>query len=133
MKRTVLITLVTLMISSCLIQEKDTFSLVCSGTENIESSLSGSRKETKTITLNFKNKKLENYDCHTWTDEKIICSLNSERTSTLFQHSVINIDRMSGSVSSGFHESLQNDKGQLISGSITTFQGKCEKVKDKKF
>ncbi len=121
------------MITSCSVENKDSFSLVCSGTESTDSSLFGKSSEVKTITLNFKNKKLDNYDCHTWTDEKIICSLNSERTNTLFQHSVINIDRMSGSVSSGFHESLQNDKGQLISGSITTFQGKCEKVKDKKF
>ncbi len=133
MKRTVLVISVTLLITSCSIQDKDTFSLVCSGTENIESSLTGSRKETKTITLNFKNKKLENYDCHTWTDEKIICSLNSENSNTLFQHSVINIDRVSGIVSSGLIENIKDSNGKSISGSITSFQGKCEKVKDKKF
>ena len=119
--------------SSCSIGDETSFSLVCNGTELIESSTFGKSNEPKSKTYNFKNKKLENYDCHTWTNEKIVCSLNSEPNSPLFQHSVINIDRITGSISSGFMESVKTDKGQIISSSITRFNGKCEKVEKKKF
>ena len=119
--------------SSCSIRDETSFSLVCNGTESKESSIFGKSNEPKSITFNFKNKKLENYDCHTWTNEKIVCSLNSEPNSLLFQHSVVNIDRVSGLISSGFMESVKTDKGSIISSSITRFNGKCEKVDKKKF
>lgn len=125
--------ILVIVFTSCSIGDETSFSLVCNGTESIESSTFGKSNEPKSNTYNFKNKKLENYDCHTWTSEKIVCSLNSEPNSLLFHHSVINIDRVSGLISSGFMESVKTDKGQIISSSITRFNGKCEKVDKKKF
>ena len=133
MKLSKLITLsVCFLLVSCLEFDKNTFSLVCVGTETNESRLWGKKGQSKTITLNFKNKQLERFDCHTWTDEKILCAFNSDKSSNSYEHSTINIDRVSGAISTGSHKANLNERNELGSASITIFEGKCEKVKEKK-
>jgi len=117
---------------SCLKFDENTFSLVCVGTETNESRLWGSKSQSKTITLNFKNKQLERFDCHTWTDEKILCAFNSDKSSNTYEQSTININRVSGIISTGSHKANVNEKNELSSATITVFEGKCEKVKEKK-
>ena len=115
----------------------ESFSLVCNGTEVIESGepvIDSRESKPITKTYNFKNKKLDGYDCHTWTNEKILCSKNSDPSDkNHYYHETINIDRVSGVVGSGYTQNNRypNQKSEIIF--VERFEGKCERSKQNKF
>ncbi|BDW12054.1 hypothetical protein PSHI8_21380 [Polynucleobacter sp. SHI8] len=125
--------LVTFVLIGCSKINEDTFSLVCSGTEEIASNILKESK-SQTRTLNFKGKKLDGYDCHTWTNEKILCSmyvdLGVDHTS---KTETINIDRISGMISSNYTLNIKSPYRISEFNTTETFNGKCEKVIGKKF
>ena len=122
-------------IISCSDINENTFSLNCIGIETTDSVIFGKSSENKNKTFNFKNKLLENYDCHTWEKEKIVCVFinNGEGISNIKNDTTIKIDRISGNISIDSTGSIQNEKKELISSTRTIFEGKCEKLVGQKF
>ncbi len=135
MKKILLTTLLIPTVISCSEMTENTFSLNCVGTETIDSLIFGKSSENKNKTLHFKNKLLENYDCHTWVNEKIVCVLrnNGEGISNIKNDTTIEIDRISGNISIDSTGSIHNEKKELISSTRTIYQGKCEKLISQKF
>jgi hypothetical protein len=120
--------------AACSKVDQNSFSLLCSGTQTVDTLVFGKSKDisSKTITLNFKNKQLDNYDCDVWDNEKIVCVLSDLKKDNLL-HSLITIDRVGGLISTSELKRLQNEKNQSTSATSYTFEGKCEKVVEKKF
>jgi hypothetical protein len=61
-----------------------------------------------------------------------VCALSDPQKDNLL-HSVITLDRVSGLISISELKGLQNEKSQSISATSYAFEGKCEKVDEKKF
>jgi hypothetical protein len=120
---------------SCSKFTENSFSLSCVGTQTEDSLIFGKSSENKTKTFHFKNKILENYNCNTWENERIVCdSLNNgDGISNMKNQSIIKIDRISGDISIETTGSIYDEKKELVSTSRIVFQGKCEKLEIKKF
>jgi len=134
-KKILLSTFLIPTVISCSEMTENTFSLNCPGTETIDSSIFGKSSKNKNKILHFKNKLLENYDCNTWNNEKIVCVFrnNGEGISNIKNDTTIEIDRISGNISIDSTGSIHDEKKELISSTRTMFQGKCEKLVGQKF
>jgi hypothetical protein len=114
---------------SCSQIDQDSFTLVCDVDTNVVIVDNGVRSEYKKneiVTLIFKNKKLDVYDCQMWTDDSISCGVHLKDDKDSHQERMI-LDRKSGIIK--FYKIRQDptriEKKEYI--------GKCEKVKENKF
>ncbi len=119
----------TVFLVSCSNSDSSTFTLVCNVDSNWRGNIAGLKGEEskkESITLNFKNKKLDAYECPIWDDDRISCG-RDVNNDLLYLNERLVLDRKSGVVNY-FRSSKE--------GSVSehkTYTGKCEKVKDNKF
>jgi len=119
----------TVLLISCSSSDSNTFSLIC----NVDSKMTQTVNNVKTeifknesVTLNFKNKKLDFYDCPVWDEERISCGRDVNNDLLYLQDRLV-LDRKSGVINYfkvSKEGSVSEDK---------TYSGKCEKVKGNKF
>lgn len=119
-------------LSGCMKTTDESFLLVCNGTQRYEflgnGKLESSTSKTVTKSFIFKMKKLEDYECEVFSDEKIACHYSHKSdNSDAFEYETINIDRISGEVSQYYEYNSGSTKR------TQSFRGHCERVQDKKF
>jgi len=125
-----LFTLFLLLLSvSCSRIDQDSFTLVCDVDTHwvlVENGVKSESKKNEIVTLIFKNKKLDVYDCPVWTDDSISCGTDLKIDKDSHQERLM-LDRKSGIIK--FWKTRQDptriEKKEYI--------GKCEKVKENKF
>ena len=83
-------------------------------------------KKNEIVTLIFKNKKLDVYDCPVWTDDSISCGIDLKIDKDSHQERLI-LDRKSGIIK--FWKTRQTP----TSIEKKDYIGKCEKVKENNF
>ncbi len=121
----------------CSLDNKDTFTLICNVkvvTDMGDPQIYNREVSNETRTFKFENKKLINYNCTTWNEEKIICSRRNENASenNYFDEMFV-VDRVAGDIGSNSLQSIKsidNSKQIII---MKTFAGKCEKSNGNKF
>ena len=125
-----LVTLFLLVFSvSCSRIDQDSFTLVCDVDTKwvlVENGLKSESKKNEIVTLIFKNKKLDVYDCPVWTDDSISCGIDLKIDKDSHQERLI-LDRKSGIIK--FWKTRQTP----TSIEKKDYIGKCEKVKENKF
>jgi hypothetical protein len=132
MKLSKLITLsFSCLLISCSKIDENTFSLVCVGTELIDKDFV-KKSENKTYTFNFINKNIDDYSCHTWSVNEIICK-HEKNIGDSYYWKTIYVNRNVGNIVQNNFESLSNSNKQTIRAELKVFNGDCEKVKEKKF
>ena len=128
--------LITLFLSylliSCSKVDENTFSLVCVGTESTDNNNFVQSSENKTYTFNFVNKNIDNYSCHTWSTNEIICDYK-ENIGDFYYWKTIFVNRNEGNIVKNDYESLSNANKQIIRAVLKVFKGECKKVNEKKF
>lgn len=131
MTKFLLAILIALTSTACSKFDENTFAVVCDTKTEWYANINGVRgeeKSTESLTFVFKDKKLEGYECRTWTKEEIQCS-QSLQGGNWSRNQVLNFDRLSGKFSS--HKNQKDT--QLKTTESKHWSGKCEKVKENKF
>jgi len=128
MKKTLIITSL-IFLCSCSYLDESTFSLVCNVNSEWKGTIAGVKgQETKNeiVTLNFRNRKLDLYECPIWDTEQISCG-NEINDGKVFLNERIVLDRN--------QESLNNTKTNItdVMSQYKTYTGQCEKIKQNKF
>lgn len=123
----------SIFLTSCSYFDDNSFTLVCDVDSEWNGNINGLKgfeKKKETVSLTFKDKKLESsgFDCPIWEKERISCGIDKS-SEIEFRSERYVIDRMSGVI---FYTKNSSDKNLKIS-EIKTYNGKCEKVKQKKF
>jgi hypothetical protein len=137
MKSMIIIIFIIFFIFGCSNENNDTFTLVCDIkiiTYTGDPQVYNKEESNETRTFKFENKKLTNYNCSTWNEEKIICSRrNGSTTENNYFDEMFVLDRVAGDIGSDSLQSIKslNKKKEIIIKK--TFNGKCEKSKGNKF
>jgi hypothetical protein len=121
--------IIVLFTVSCSRFDQDSFTLVCDVDTKgvmVDSGVRSEFKKNETITLIFKNKKLDVYDCPVWTEDSISCGIDLKDEKDSHQERLI-LDRKSGIIK--FWKTRQDS----TSIEKKDYIGKCEKVKENKF
>jgi len=125
-----LITLLLVLLTvSCSRIDQDSFTLVCDVDTKwvlVENGVRSESKINEVVTLIFKNKKLDVYDCPVWTEDSISCGIDLKIDKDSHQERLM-LDRKSGIIK--FWKTRQTPK----SIEKKDYIGKCEKVKENKF
>ncbi len=129
MKKIVGYIFLTALLISCSSSDSNTFSLIC----NVDSKMIQTVNKVGTeivknesITLNFKNKKLDSYDCPIWDEERISCGRDINNALLYLQDRLV-LDRKSGVV----NYFKVSKEGHVTENK--SYSGKCEKAKGNKF